>query len=267
MPIENDGSYQMPKGEPHIERGRPNGFLDASDWIWPGSWLSKLLLWNRKVDSHEISLETERTLELYIAVNNLQNVKVRLNQYRPGGEWKRLFKNRSVGAGWRYTLGILSVLGYTIFPGRFFGGDNYNPYTNTVNIYSDIPAIALHEGGHTKDFTQRSYKGSYAALTILPFVPLYSEGLASSDTLSYLRSEKDLEGEKNAYKVLYPAYGTYVVGGAAVLFPPFSTLIAAAAVIPGHIIGRIRAAVLDPEDLEGAEKTAATRPQKTSDGW
>ena len=51
---------------------------------------------------------------------------------------------------------------YTAFPERIFaafpfigGGDHYNPYTNTINIYSDHRAIVLHEGGHAKDFARR----------------------------------------------------------------------------------------------------------------
>ena len=48
--------------------------------------------------------------------NNLTEVKVRLNQYAPIAEFKRLVKNKSVGAGWRYTIGIIVNLFYTILP-------------------------------------------------------------------------------------------------------------------------------------------------------
>jgi len=263
--IENDGSYGIPQGELQIEHGRPHWFLDASDWIWPGSWLGKLLLWNYKVDSHELSPETENAIKQYIAANDLKNVKVRLNQYRPGGEWKRLFKNKSVGAGWRYTLGILSTIYYTIFPGRFFGGDNYNPYTHTINIYSDIPAVALHEGGHAKDFARSTYKGTYAFFTSLPLVPLYSEAVATSDALSYLRSEQNLQGEKGAYNILYPAYGTYVGGSASLFFPKYKWLISVAAAIPGHIAGRIRSATLAPEDQLPPEDETTTHSATIND--
>jgi hypothetical protein len=145
-----------------------------------------------------------------------------------------------VGAGWRYTVGILSALGYTILPGRLFGGDNYNPYTNTINLYSDLPAVALHEGAHAKDFAVREYKGTYAFLYMWPIVPLYTEAVATSDVLSYLWANADTEGEQAAYKVLYPAYATYVTGP----FVDYTTpegWIALAGVIPGHAIGRWKA--------------------------
>ena len=86
---------------------------------------------------------------------------------------------RAVGAGWRYTFGTISWLGDTIFPGRLLGGDHYNPYTNTVNIFSDAPAIGLHESGHAKDWARRKYKGTYAAIYGLPVVPLWHEAVAS----------------------------------------------------------------------------------------
>ena len=175
--------FKMPEGQTQIERGRPNGFLDASDWFTPNSLFAKLILWNWKVDRHYISPETEAAIVTYLEKNNMPDVKVRLNQYRPGGEWNRLFRNRSVGAGWRYTLGILSCVGYTVLPGRFFGGDNYNPYTNTINLYSDVPAIALHEAGHAKDTADKKWRGTYAAIYALPFVPLWHEAEATGDAI------------------------------------------------------------------------------------
>ena len=214
------------------------------------------MLWNCKVDKHYVSEKTEQAIKQYLTKNDLYNVKVRINQYCPGGEWRRLFKNRAVGAGWRYTLGIISVAIYSAFPQRFFGGDNYNPFTNTVNIYSDHPAILIHEGGHSKDFATKKLKGCYAALYMVPFVSLYHEAKASNDALGYLRTEASLKDQKDAYKILYPAYATYIGGNIGdFLSPPYNYAVQAAAVIPAHIVGRIKAATLnDPE------KEAATLP-------
>lgn len=238
--------FKMPEGQTQVERGRPNGFLDAADWFWPNSLFGKLILWNWKVDRHYISPETEAAVVTYLEKNKMLDVKVRLNQYRPGGEWNRLFKNRSVGAGWRYTLGILSCVSYTIFPGRFFGGDNYNPYTNTINLYSDIPAIALHEAAHAKDSANKKYRGSYAALYMIPFVPLWHESQATGDAISYLAAEQNAAGEKEAYNILYPAYGTYVGGSAATFVSyPWNYAVQLGAVIPGHIIGRTKSAFVE----------------------
>lgn len=221
--------------------GEPSKVLDASDWIWPGSLLGKLVLWNKNIDSHQISQETIDKLAQYISENKLEDVQVLVNTYKPGVQWNRLFRNREVGAGWRFTLGIFATSMYTILPGRFFGGDHYNPYTNTISIYSDDAAIALHEAGHAKDFNSRKHKGAHAAVySIIPGAPLYYEAVASSDALSYLDDQCRLEEEKHAYRALHPAYGTYVGG----LFLRQSG-VGFLGAIPGHITGAIAALNVD----------------------
>ncbi len=230
-----------PPEEPQIVRGRPNRVLDASDWIWPGSWLGKLILWDRRVDNHKIGEETEAVLQRYLEANELHHVKARLNAYHVRDEWRRLRQNRSVGAGWRYTIGVLGWLQYTILPGRFFGGDHYNPYSNTINLYSDIPAIAVHEGGHAKDFADRRWKGTYAAVYIIPLVNLYHEALATSDALGYLKDAESTELQREGYQIMYPAYGTYVGSGIGIFVPPLEAWYAGA-VVGGHVLGRTAAA-------------------------
>jgi len=244
----SEREYVLPPGEPQFERGRPNAVLDASDWYTPFSLLGKLIIWNWKIDRHYISPETELALVEYLQANSLTNVKVRLNQYNPGDEWRRVFKNKAVGAGWRYTIGVLSAAFYTILPGRLLGGDNYNPYSNTINIYSDIESVAIHEGGHAKDFTGRKYRGSYGFLYAIPGVALYHEAVASSDAISYLKAEEDTKLEKQAYNTLYPAYGTYVGGSfGQFIAEPWNTIIALGFVIPGHIIGRVKSSRVEEE--------------------
>ena len=144
-----------------------------------------------------------------------------------------------VGAGWRYTLGMISWLHYTILPGRVLGGDHYNPYSNTVNLFSDIPAIAVHEGGHAKDFADRKWKGTYAFAYAIPFVNLYHEALASNDALGYLREFEDEALQREGYRILHPAYGTYVGGNFSLLAPDQGLLIYTGAVLGGHITGRV----------------------------
>jgi hypothetical protein len=254
----------LPPGEPQISQSAPNKFLDASDWFWPGSLLSKLILWNARVDSHQFSKKTEDVLREYLRANNLTNVKVRINSCNVGGELMRTLHNRAVGAGWRYTFGMFAWLQYTIMPGRFFGGDNYNPYSNTINLYSDIPAVALHEAGHAKDFGRREYKGTYSFAYMIPFFNLYPEALATRDALSYLRAEGSLQDQKTGYNTLYPAYGTYVGSGVGDWMAfPWNYVAMAAGVIPGHIAGRIRSATLpepgksQPQD-QGTNTVAAS---------
>ncbi len=248
--LETPLTLALRPGEAQFERGRPVALLDAV-----GHYLislpGKILLLDWQIDRHRIEAEVEDSLAAYLAENDLPSVKVRLNQYAPGNEWSRLFRNREMPGGWRYTVGVLSVVGYTILPGRFFGGDHYNPFTNSIHLYSNRRAVALHEGGHAKDFAGRGrhWKGPWAALRILPLVPLWQEGIASRDAILYERERGGSRDEKQAYRLLYPAFGTYV-GGEATRFV-FSAdewiywAVRLGAVVPGHIAGQIQAALVE----------------------
>lgn len=239
--------------QPQIERGQPRPIIDGIGWVV--GIPQKIILWDRRVDDHDISPATEQAVAEYLAVNELNEVKVRLNQYAPQEEWRRLVANTSVAWGWRYTCGTLSWLGDTVLPGRIFGGDHFNPYTNTISLYSDIPAIAIHEGGHSKDFARRTYKGTYAAFYAIPGAPLWYESVATKDAIGYFRAERSSEEEQEAYRILYPAYGTYVGSTISDFSPGPSALIYAAAVIPGHVLGRMQARRVSQERIAGSERS------------
>ena len=242
------GRHPRAKDEPDVVQGKPNRFLDASDWFWPGSLLSKLLLWNGKVDSHQISDETVEALVQFCKEHELGDAKICINAYSVRDEWHRTFSNTNIHPVWRYPFGFLAWAQYTIMPGRFFGGDNYNPFSNTINIYSDLKPVALHEAGHAQDFARQRLKGTYAFLYMIPFVNLYHEAVASSTALSYIETFKPLEEQKQACYLLYPAYATYVGGNigdyvtSAVYWPVYLGSIGV-----GHIVGRTAAALLPEE--------------------
>ncbi|MBX3423991.1 MAG: hypothetical protein KF752_20730 [Pirellulaceae bacterium] len=241
-PIRATRVYQSPRmvsDQPQIQRGQRRPIIDGVGWLVgiPG----KILLWDRRVDNHSIGAETEQSIAQYIAVNDLSTVRVRLNQYRPLEDWERLIRNDSTGVLWRLTFGTVSVLGETLLPGRIFGGDHYNPYTDTIHLYSDIPAIALHEGGHAKDFARRRWKGTYAFAYALPVVPLYHESIASSDVLAYLEAHGTTADQAAAARILYPAYGTYVGNAAGTFAPSYGGLLYYGSLIAGHALGRSKA--------------------------
>ena len=255
----------LAEGEPQIARGKPRPVIDGIGWVVgiPG----KILLWDRRIDNHHVSPETEAAIAVYLEKNGLDQVKVRVNEYDPLGEWKRLRKNKAVGWGWRYTAGTLTAAAYTLLPGRIIGGDNYNPFTNTISLYSDLPTVALHEGGHAKDFGTRKYKGTYAVATALPVVSLWPEAIATGDALGYLRAEENFEQEEEAYRILYPAYATYIAGAATPFLPYGDFAVKAGAVIPGHLVGRWKAREVKQEQLarharsELQQVSAAESPQ------
>ncbi|XDD51615.1 hypothetical protein AB3N59_07740 [Leptospira sp. WS92.C1] len=233
--------------EPQLEEGEPYWFLDAIGNVF-GS-LTKLILWNRKMNNHSISDETKQYLKDYLRENNLTDVKVRFNQYAPIDDLRQLWRAETVHPVLKYTLGIFNWLIGVIFPERIFagilGGDHYNPYSNTIKIYSDLPTVALHEGGHSKDFAMRKYKSLYSlSYSMIPLIgPLYPEARASDDALRYLRSKCDKKNELLGYRTLYPAYATYVVGQ--VLTFPYSL----ASSLPGHLVGITTEKITDRKEI------------------
>ncbi|MEZ6122895.1 MAG: hypothetical protein R3C49_06925 [Planctomycetaceae bacterium] len=249
---------------PQIERGRPNVVIDSIGWVW--GIPNKILLFNHRVENHRIDAQTEAAIAEYLDQNQLNTVKVRLNQYHPGDDWRRLVANKSVGPGWRYTLGTLSVLGETVLPGRVFGGDHYNPFTNTIHVYSGLPAIAVHEGGHAKDFAGRKWKGTYAAAYLIPGIPLYHESLATRDALDYFAVSGNSQNLKQAYEVLYPAYGSYV-GNVLSGTIPFGYV---GGIIGGHIAGRYQSYQVRPESMNryaASEKDVENFPSVLPAGY
>ena len=70
------------------------------------------------------------------------------------------------------------------------------------------------------------------------------EAKASGDAIGYMRVDCPAEEEKEAYKILYPAYCTYIGGGIG-QFTPVPYVVYFAAVIPGHIAGRVKASHVD----------------------
>jgi len=249
----DDATLELRPNEPRVERGRPQIIVDGlGHYLF--SLPSKLALLSWHVESHDVSPDTENALVEYLDVNQLCRVKVRVNQYAPGGEYSRLFRNPDVGGGWRYTLGLLTVTLYTVFPERVFGGDNYNPFTNTIHIYSDESAIALHEGAHAKDFAETTYKGLYAAVRILPIVPLYQEGVATGDAVSYLRAE-DPPKEPPAYPLLWSAWTTYLAGEATqwLVEGPIVYAIVIPAAWIGRGVGTVHAWLLPDPPPESAD--------------
>ena len=242
---------------PQIRRGRPQPLVDGLGNIL--GLPAKIVLWSWRVDDHAVSAQTESVLAHYLSDTSrpaaFADALFRLNEYTPGGELRRLAANRYVAWPYRLLLGLPMTLVFEILlPGRLIGGDHYNPWTNTVHLYSDDAAVALHEAGHAHDFAGQRYKGSYALLRLLPGMDLYQEYVASSAAIDYFALSRDRAAELHAYKILYPAYGTYL--GSYLL--PFGNY---AGALVGHVWGRAKAharakyyALLDAAAVQAAQQ-------------
>ena len=230
--------HHEPCCEPQIERGAPHRFVDGVGNVF--GIPEKILLWDRRAENHDISPATEAAIQRYLTDRGLADVKVRLNQYAPGGEWRRLRENKQVGAGWRYTVGALSVLGYTVFPGRVFGGDAYNPFTNSIYLYSDIPSIAIHEGAYARDNATKRYKGTYGFLQSLDGINIWHETVATREALDYIAQNGSPKLQREANRVLHPNYGKAVGGSAGGFVEGLSAPLTLVGAATGHVTGRLQ---------------------------
>ncbi len=225
-----------------ITRGRPIDVVDAI-----GNVLAiprKLLFLTADLDRHEVSPEVERVASAFMDRHGMDDVQVRLNEYDPVGEWRRLWGNRRVSLLWRLTLGLLCWTSYTLNCGRIFGGDHYNPFSHTVNVYSDHEAVVLHELGHALDFRKRTFPGLYALAGMVPLVPLYQEFRATWYAIQYFREVGMSEEEIRSYRMLYPAYFTYIFGAFVDYLPAtVVTLVFLPFVLLGWVVGLLHSVV------------------------
>ena len=238
---------QRPTPSIEVVQGNPNQVVDSIGWVV--GLPRRIILWDRRVDSHKVQPETMAEVASYAKVNELDGICIRVNQYAPADEWKRLAKNDQISPGWRYTVGALSVVGYTLLPGRVMGLDNYNPYTNSVYVYSDVPALAMEAAAYAKDIKQRELPGTYAAVNTLPVVSVWHETINTQETLDYLKTHGTYEEHREGLAILYPNYGASVGGAFGSLFG-FTGVFEIGGAVVGHVSGWHKAAQVDPENID-----------------
>jgi hypothetical protein len=217
------------RGSGQLARGRRIKWLDDL-----GSFVgtvNKIALWDKRADNHRVSPQTERAVLTYLRRNQLDSVLVRSNQYDPLGEWKRLVANKRMAAPWKYTFGTYDWLRYTLVPGRVFGGDWYNPFTDSVHLYSDIPAIGLAKAAYAKDVHGREYPGTYASVQDTPLLGLWHETLANQEAIRYVKRTGTRADVAEAERILIPDFGG-AIGAQALGFLPY-----------GHVYGRAAGAL------------------------
>ncbi len=158
----------------------------------------------------------------FLVLNELTDVNIDVREYDPAEQWRRLRENDRIHPFWKYTSGTLAHLQYAWLPGRVFHYDSYNPYTNTLNINSSMPSMALYEAAEAKIIRGRRYPGTYLAACYLPIVPLVKDARIASDVLSYARVREEWELERQLYPQIYSALGADLVSQATSLVPAAS---------------------------------------------
>lgn len=214
-----------------IEYGKRNVLVDSVGWIV--GIPRKLMIWDRRIDNHSVSSQTTSTVSAYLSDRGLQDVKLRVNQYDPIGEWKRLYQNKRVSPAWKYTAGVLRTAEYTLLPGRIFGHDDYNAFTNTVSIYSDTPVMGMASSAYAFDVHQRSLPGTYATFQSLPLIAMYHESLATTEVIDYTLAKQTFHAPE-VRRILYARYGMEMGGEIGRFIPGSGTVFEVAGAIGGH---------------------------------
>lgn len=216
-----------------IQRGRPNKIIDGIGNVF--GIPNKLVLLDQRADNHQISAETEMALSNYLVQNQLQDVLIRSNQYDPIGEWRRMLHNDDIRPVWRMTAGNFNLLKYTLLPGRVTGGDWYNPYSDTIHLYSDIPSLAVSKAAYAYDMRTRLNPGAYAAAKEIPIVGLAHETTATRTALAYYENNFP-DQLQDARQILEPNNGANW-GGQLLSFFPYGSVVGR---LVGSGVGRVK---------------------------
>jgi hypothetical protein len=225
-----------------FEYGEPNKTLDRIGYVV--GFPARLLTLNKNVNNHHISPETLDKLRVYLEENDITDVFVVVDKYDPKDQWKRLRENDRISPFWRYSVGAITCVGYTVFPNRIFGGDRYNPFTNTLNLSSDVPAMVLAEAAYAKDIHGQRHPGAYASIVNdLPILTVWRQTRATSDIVAYARIHGDWTTEKQTYQVMYPQIGVGCIGPAGFFVPVVGPFMDLGGAVAGHVAGRTVAAI------------------------
>ena len=206
-----------------VQRGRPRPIIDAAGRVL--GLPNRIAIGKAGVDNHNISQTTEMEIVNYLEQNGLDSVLVRSNQYAPFGEFKRMVANDRIRPIWKSTFGTYNLLKYTLLPGRLVGGDWYNPYSNSLHVYSDVPTLAISRAAYAQDVRARVNPGAYAAIKDIPFAGLSHETTATQLALQWYEDKP--EEIESAREILLPSYGASVGSQIASIVPY------------GEVVGRV----------------------------
>ena len=193
-----------------------------------------------KPKRHEISIDTEQAVTTYLAKNGLESVYVCVNEYDPAGEWRRLKANQRISPVWRYSFGVLSLAGYTLFPEPVVCANRYNAFTNRLSVNVDEPLDILYAAACAKDVSTQPMPGTYAVISFVPGLSIISGIRATNEVVCYSRDQSDWEIEREAYRRLYPRIGMESSTMAILLLPVWweGALVGLGGSAIGHLAGR-----------------------------
>jgi hypothetical protein len=230
---------ELRKSAPPVtfEYGTPNAVFDSVRTV--AELPARLMTGGRLKVDHLPSQETQEVIADYMQHNQLTDVPVKINQYRPWQEWQRLRANQNINPCWKYTAGTVSMAVYTFLPGRVFGRDEYNAFTDSLYINSGRLTDSLHAAAYAKDVHNREAPGTYASVNLLPVVALWKTTRAVNDVVGYAQACESWELESGVYRDQYPQVAVKTVAPASFFLTPIGNVaMAVSGGAVGYIVGR-----------------------------
>jgi len=86
---------------------------------------------------------------------------------------------------------------------------------------------------------------------------LWHERIATNDALAYVEMQDDESLRIEAYRVLFPAYGTYVGSSLGDLYPPLGASLFVGGLLTGHAAGRWQTSRWAPDRFDSDTDTKA----------
>ena len=226
-----------------------DGIRDALDWPY------RVIAHKPRPSSYSPTEAQQETIQRYLAENDLEDVQVEFHYYSPRHRWKRLRENQGVAPGWKYSFGLLSLAGYTVFPGRVFASTAYDPYSNCLQVNNNRAYESLEEAAEAKVAHRQKYPGTFFSVVgSIPVVNIYPQLLASGDIVEYARHRRDWPLEKKAIEGYY-VDAALNASSIAVLSPTFVEGIAInlASGVAGEIVAVRHIAIRKSERTKNGE--------------
>ncbi len=198
-----DSSYKRGlDDDPEPLLGDEHKFMDglrgALDWPY------RVVARKPKPASYAPTEAQQQTILSYLEENDLADVQVEFHYFSPSHRWRRLRENQGVASGWKYSFGLLSLAGYTIFPGRVFGTTSYDPYSNCLQVNNNRAYESLEEAAEAKVAHRLRHPGTFLSVVgSIPIVRVYPQLLSSGDIVEYAQQRKDWPLEKKAIEGYY----------------------------------------------------------------
>ena len=174
----------------------------------------------------------------YLAKSGITDTLIRVNQYAPVDEFRRLRENQRIAGPVKYTLGTISVLKETLLPSPLLGRDSFNPYTNTINISSNSAAKAVDSAAQANLIYSRPFPTISLLSERIPAGELPFVGQSQTEALNYFAMYGDSNQVRTAKQTLIPEVTSDLGGEVGELVPGSGPLFSIAGKLVGKVIAK-----------------------------